>query len=156
MNFVVRPAVADDIPWILRELSQFDQFYGASHSLMPSPNFAVERLRVFIEDTVHFLFLLVVHQEPGHAQPVGMLLSTFYAHLFNPEVSVCAELLWWVQPKVRGTVAGAILLDTWLTLVTSRSEWQILTLVERETHVHTRALSRRGFHVKEHNYVRES
>lgn len=154
MSIAVRPANARDIPWMLEELVQLDQFFGAERPLMPSVDFARERLSWMIQDPHRFLSLVVVNKELDVEQQLGFLVSIFMDHFFTPEIIQCQSLLWWTTLKARGTIAGTLLLDTWVRQASARANWIVLTIQEK-TPINLKALNRRGFKQIDVKYLLE-
>jgi hypothetical protein len=154
MTFVVRPAVSHDIPWMLEELVAFDQFFGAGRPLMPSVEFARERLSWMIENRSTFLFLVIVNRELDVEKQLGFLLSIFQQHFFNPDILQCQSLLWWMMRDARGTPATPMLLDEWVRQARVKANWIVLT-VQEKTPINTRSLERRNFKLIDQKWLLE-
>lgn len=156
MTFVVRPAIASDVPWMLEELAKLDAFFGAGRPLMPSVDFARERLSWMIDDHETFLFLVVVNRDPAAEteKQLGFLLSIFQQHFFNPEIDQCQSLLWWTTLEARGTVAGTWLLETWIDYAKMKANWLVLTIQDK-TPINPLHLERRGFKKIDQKYLLE-
>lgn len=156
MTHVVRPALVADIPWVVEELAQLDQFFGAGRPLMPSPEFARERLTWMFEDHQTFLSLMVVDVDPvlRNERPLGFIISMFQQHFFNPEIIQCQSLLWWTTLKARGTVAGARLLEAWVDYARVKADWLVL-VIQDKTPINEQGLFRRGFKLIDKKYLLE-
>jgi hypothetical protein len=157
MTVVVRPAVNADIPWIIEELAQMDQFFGAGRPLMPDAAFARERLTWMIEDHETFLCLMVTdqHHPPEDEKPLGFLFSLYQFHFFTPTIYQCQSLLWWVRHEARGTVAGARLLDQWIDYAKLRANWLVLTVQDKTPINPDSLVKRRGFRLIDQKYLLE-
>jgi GNAT superfamily N-acetyltransferase len=162
MTIRVRHARKDDIPWLLEQLREFDQFFGAGRSLFPSDPLRAQ----------HFLEALIFQHpfhiaeyvrrvgppdafHPGTAvEPVGFIAGALGPHPYNPAIRQLTEMFWWVAPAYRGSRAGSLLLDAFLDEGKQRADWIVMTL-EADSPVHDRILEKRGFKPKERSFLLE-
>ena len=146
----LRDANADDIPWLLEQLKDFSDFFGSKHSLFPSKKYGTEKLRELIEGHV----MCVAHSDIEAKPCVGFISGILAPHFFNPEIIVLTELFWWVTPEWRNTRTGLMLLEEFIKVGTQKANWILMTL-EEDSPVNPTSLIKRGFKVKEHNYLKE-
>lgn len=143
----VRPAATADSPWILVQLRAFDQFFGSSRSLFPDDETANVALAALIAG--HPFFVAV-----DANGPVGFIVGVIGPHMLNPTITVLSELFWWVAEEARGSRAGALLLHEFMAFGKANADWIIMTL-ESDSPVHPNTLERRGFRLKERNFLLE-
>lgn len=145
----IRRATDEDIPWLLEQLQSFSDFYGTKRPLMPSdPEVAAAVIRSLITSTEFFIADL---PEVG---PVGFIAGVLTPHVFNPELRVLAELLWWVVPAHRGSTTGARLLEHFTQFGRQHAHWVTMTL-ESASPIDDRVLQKRGFQPHERSLLLE-
>lgn len=144
-----RLATLDDLPFILEQLWDFNEFCNTKHSLIPlEEGKATEIVAHLIKET----FFMMVETYTG--KTVGFICGVLTPHLLNPELKVFTELFWWVMPEARGTHAGAHLFIEFEAYGRRHAQWIIMTL-ENNSPVHPESLEKRGFILKERNYLLE-
>lgn len=144
-----RYATLLDIPFLLEQLWSFDDFCGTKHSLIsPVEGEATEVLAQLITNS----FFKIVETEKGRM--VGFICGILTPHILNPKLNVFTELFWWVMEEARGTAAGALLLLEFVEFGKNHAQWTIMTL-EEHSPVKPESLEKRGFKLKERNYLLE-
>lgn len=158
---VIRRADANDIPWLLTELRQFDTFFGAGRSLMPDDMTAVEKLTALMNEEMGCFFVAESRTPFTSLSPaavairkVGFIVGILAPHYLNPAIRTLNEVLWWVSPYERGARAGKALLDAYELFGRERADWVTMTL-EADSPVNPESLERRGYRLKERNYLLE-
>ena len=148
MSIYVRPGTPEDVEWMLDQAGAFNEFIGTRHSLFPDR----ERGRTFL---LNFLERQPVYIADSRGTPVGFMLLLLHPHLFNPDVLVLTELLWWVQPEYRATRAAALLLLAFEQAGERLGvDWMVMTL-EAKSPLNPDALEKRGYRLHERSYLRE-
>lgn len=144
---IVRKALESDLPWIIKELKSFSTFHGAKRSLFHSEEHAYKIMKTHID---HHMLLVA---ESGN-ELLGFIGGIFTDHVFNPTIKMLNETFWWVPEKLRGTRAGLLLLNEFTDLGKKTADWIVFTL-EHHSPVNERCLNRRGYALKERNYMME-
>lgn len=148
MSITVRPAVAEDVPWLLDQLQAFDKFFGARRSLIPTDvAYAEALLRNLMANHVFYVAL-------SARGLVGFIAGTLTAHAFNPDLRVLSEVFWWVDEAERGSRAGALLFSAFHEYGLAQADWIVFTL-ETNSPVNPATLEKRGFRLHERNYLLE-
>lgn len=142
----VRPAERTDVPWLLRQLQRFAQFFGSKRSLFPD------------EDTAESIIVDAIEKHPffvaENGQRVGFISGYLHPHPYNPRIVVLTETFWWVDEAHRGSRAGLKLLDTFLWFGEETADWIVFTL-ETKSPVNVRSIEKRGFKLFEQSYLKE-
>lgn len=143
----VRPACLTDVPWIegqLRELhavsGQPADIYDEKHVLNTLPN--------LIEGHV----FLVAEMDGG--APCGFICGMILSHYLWPKIVTLVELVYWVERAHRFGRAAEALLDRYVEVGKKYVNWVIFT-VARFTPIKPESLQRRGFTLKDTNWVLE-
>ena len=144
----VRPATLTDLPWLLRELQSFDQFFDSSRSLFPDLETAEAIVSEFV--TKH-LFLVA----QGRDGCLGFIAGIVGPHPYNPALTYLSETFWWVTPQFRGSRAGLTLLNAFVMTGKQLQVDAIVMTLESDSPVNPETLTRRGFRPKETNYLLE-
>ena len=145
MSYKVRNATLDDIAWLLTQVKKFSDFYGTGKSLYSET--APETLKFLIEN--HIVFIC----DKGQA-PVGLIVGLLNAHLFNPEIKVLTELLWWVDEEHRNGRAGLMLLNEFVKFGKEQADWITMSLVSN-SNLNPKTLGKFGFKAVESSYLLE-
>jgi hypothetical protein len=158
MSIVVRLAAQRDISALMEQLRQFDRFFGAKYSLIPTDASIAEAVLTNVMDN-HVFLVAVERNDQGDGSEdwekiIGFIAGVLAPHYFNPGITVLSELLWWVDPNYRGSRAGMLLLDTYTDIGRLRAHWTTMTL-EAESPVHPHTLEKRGYRLKETNFMLE-
>ena len=144
----IRKGNLGDIPWMLEELEQLQLFFGSKKSLFHKGH-AERRLEIFIERD-----LVLIAEKETHGQ-IGLLIGAITPHLFNPDIIVLAEMLWWVPPAYRKTRAGYLLLEEYVRWGKENVDWITFSL-QHDTPVNESTLNRFGFRHVEEAYLIET
>jgi N-acetylglutamate synthase-like GNAT family acetyltransferase len=144
----VRTARVTDIDWLLEQLKSFDVFVDAKKSLFPAADVQARSI------LTNFVMSQPFFVAEGFDGMVGFIAGTLGPHYLNPELRVLTEVFWWVDPKYRGTSAGARLLQVFTALGRLKADWIVMTLEEKSP-IDPESLLRRGFHPFESIYLLE-
>lgn len=148
MDVSTRLATADDIDWLLVELAEFSAFYGTKRPLCgPDEDYNRALLSKLITD--HLLMIA----ERG-TERLGLIAGMYTPHFMNPDIQTLSELFWWVAPRHRRTPAGKLLLDAFVQWGRENADWVFFTL-EHDSPVSERVMTKRGFRIKESQYLLE-
>ena len=145
---LIRQAELSDIPWLLEQLQELDQFFGSSRSLFPTIEYAESMLRALITEQP---FLVADMDKVG---PVGFIGTLLGPHPFNPERIVLNALLVWVQPAHRGSRAFYQLLRAFNRIGEEQAHSTTFT-VQPNTCVDPASLTALGYVPRDITYVRE-
>jgi N-acetylglutamate synthase-like GNAT family acetyltransferase len=144
----VRQANEGDLDWLLVQLREFDSFAETKLSLFPKDE-AIAR---------GFLHQFVISQPffvaEGFSGLTGFIAGTLGNHYLNPDIRVLNEVFWWVDPRYRGTSAGARLLECFIGFGRLKADWIVMAL-EHKSPVNPRALLKKGFRLQETSYLME-
>lgn len=147
----VRVATPTDAGWILAELAAFADFYGTKRSRFPnSLSHANTQLLSIINDHL----CLVAEDVTGYK--LGVIAGLCHADYFNPDIRCVTEVFWWVAEDSRGGRAGLELLAAFTERAESVADEIRFSLIEGRSPVNERCLTKRGFHLHERCYLRES
>ena len=146
MKVYVRPGNPGDMLWMLEQLKEFSVFFGTKISLYEE-SFAIEGLTKLMDNG------LTLIAKRGD-QRLGFIVGAITPHLFNPNVLVITELLWWVDPKHRNGKAGYLLLQEFIKWGKNNVDWIIFSLQEK-TQVNEETLLKQGFEKIERSYLIE-
>ncbi len=145
----VRRATLNDMEWLVQELRKFAVFYNSKHSLFGHDQFVREGLAVMIDK--HYV---VIADKEG-VGPVGFIAALMVPHIFNPLIRCLTEAFWWVQEEYRNTSrAGFLLLKAFMEFGKQNADW-ILCTIEEVSPINPEALLKRGFKLKERNFLLE-
>lgn len=144
----VRPAIVEDLDWLIEQLKSFSRFFGSKIPLYKSEHFAREAMTKMMTD--HMVF---VAWKEGIG-PVGFIAGFVIPHIFNPTIRVLNETFWWVPEEHRGTRAGYLLLKAFIDFGKEHADWILFTL-EDNSPVNEVALLNRGFKLKEKSFLME-
>lgn len=148
MEIFTRRAEDYDIDWLIGQLRQFSDFFDSKHKLFPDPDSARVGLKSFIDNH----YILIADTEAYG--PAGFIAGMLFNHPFNPSIKVLNESFWWVDPEFRGTKAGSILLYEFIQFGKANVNWVWMTL-ETNSPIKDEVLTKRGFILKERNYLME-
>lgn len=144
----VRTGNLGDIPWILEELEEFQNWFGSKKPLFDKES-APKIVETWIEK--HLVFIA----EKDTVGQIGFIIGAITPHLFNPKLRMLAELLWWVDPLHRHTRAGHELLSEFVHWGRNNVDWITFSLQDI-TPVKETTLKRFGFRHLEHCYLIET
>lgn len=144
---VVRRATANDIDWILKELKEFSAFYNTKKPLFPEVLHAKSVMLSMIDNHVVFV------AERG-TELLGFIGGIVTPHFFNPEIKTLAEMFWWVAKEHRGSRAGLLLLNHFISWGEVTADWITVSL-ETQSPVREQCLTKRGFRCTDRAYLRE-
>jgi N-acetylglutamate synthase-like GNAT family acetyltransferase len=144
----IRPADLGDLGWLLKQLRAFDEFFGSKRSLFPDSN---EEAVAMLEQLVTTQPFFIAEDFSGH---VGFIAGSLSLHPFNTSIRVLSELFWWVDPRYRGSSAGARLLEYFIAYGKQNADWVVMTL-EAKSPVDPRSLLRKGFAHYESSFLME-
>lgn len=144
----IRLGTLADGPWMLEQLRVFDAtFRRGKFSLIPDdPEVARDAVTRLLFDRS---FVVFVAERDG--APIGFIVGHCGPHFYNPSKLQLTELLWWVPPAERGSLAGGRLLDAYVKWGKVNADLIVMTLNEH-TPIHQQTLERRGFVLTEHHY----
>ncbi len=106
---MTRRASLLDVPWLLEQLREFDKFYGTSARVLPEDD---EKARAALSSLITEHVVFIAADTCGRMGAIG---GYFLPHPDNEELWVLAERFWWVAPEFRGTLAGARLMQAFLS-----------------------------------------
>jgi hypothetical protein len=149
MQITVRKADPSDLDWILAQLPVFDRFYGAKHSLLGEETY----VRGFIAGLIEKHLVLVADSDT--AGLIGFIAGLLSPHPYNPALTTLYEQFWWVAEEHRGTRAGLMLLNAYTAWGKANAHWTTMTL-EDKSPIADRTLLKRGFKLKERQYILEA
>jgi hypothetical protein len=144
----IRPAVPDDIPWLLEELQEFDKFFASRLSLFPDIEVAEDTLRKLIASPQPFF----VAEDAGQLQ--GFIAGILSPHFFNPNIMVLTEIFWWVPVAFRGSRAGVALFQKFEDIGHRDADWIVMSL-EIHSPISDESLIKRGFIPHEKSFLYE-
>jgi hypothetical protein len=147
-NLRIRCAQSKDLPWIVEELKSFSVFYKSKIPLFPTEEYALAGMQSHLDNHV----LLVAEDDSGL---LGFISGIFSTHIFNPKIKLLNETFWWVAERNRFTRAGLMLLDAFTEIGKKSADWTVFTL-EHHSPVNDRSLLKRGYEIKETNYLMEN
>lgn len=144
---IIRLADEGDIPELLEMFEQFDKF-------------ANDGWRVYFgEHTRELLLKYLASPEfkwwvaESDSEIVGVIAGLMSKHFMNPNITVFNEIVWWVRPDRRGSTAGARLFDVFNRFAEEHADMCVTTL-ESKSPVNDEFLYRKGFELKEKNYLK--
>ena len=109
----------------------------------------VKRPELYYRPSIEALANKMMEEETGilvfkDGRPVGCLGGVVLPNIYNPNLTVMTELIWYVLPEYRNTRAGSMLLKAYIKLIEEKAdEGTLSTLVTSE--VHKRSLEKLGF-----------
>lgn len=91
-----------------------------------------------------------------NGRPVGAIGGVLVPHIFNPNITVLSELLWYVLPEFRNGRAGLLLIKEFKKLVDLYADEATLSTLPTSD-VKTETLAKLGFHYgeKAFYYIKE-
>lgn len=87
----------------------------------------------------------------------GCLLGVVYPHYLNPDILVCQELGWWVEPQYRKSGVGMALYRRFEKKAIARGIKKLImiSLETQEPDKMNKLYIKQGFRVLEHTYIKE-
>jgi hypothetical protein len=150
----VRQASHEDIPWLTEQLRGLASAYGTRRSLFCED---AEYVRGTLENFIAGGAFFVAERSDG--ERLGFVAGMLLPHPLNPAVKTLQEVFWWVRPDVRGGRAAALLLDRFTKFGAAHADITCFGAIAggpTPTRVHARSFARRGYHLHELSYIRES
>ena len=147
MSITVRPAVIEDMPWLLTELAAMDEFFGSARSLFPDVEQAERIVTLLIENHPFF----VASDVNG---PVGFIAGVLAPHFLNSDILQLTELFWWVTMEARGSRAAAVLFSALDEFGRKHAHWGVMALNDH-TPIEPKSLEKRGYRFREASYLKE-
>lgn len=147
MSVKIREAQSDDIPWLIQELGKFSNFYQTKRPLLEDEQYASSVLTELM--TKHFFRIAEKNDER-----LGFIGGMVLGHAFNPKIKTLTELCWWVEERFRGTRAGLMLINELVRWGKENCDWITVSL-EANSPVNPDCLEKRGFNLRERNYLME-
>lgn len=148
MAMQLRKADLGDLGWLLKQLRAFDEFQGTKRSLFPEN---AEEAVTLLETLIQTQPFIIAEDFAG---PVGFIAGVLQPHPYNKAVRMLSELFWWVDPRYRGSTAGARLLEAFVAYGKTNADMIVMTL-EAKSPVDPRSLERKGFRLYEQNFMLE-
>ena len=147
MALSVRPALLSDIPWIVAQLREFDEFFGTNRRLFTTDEIVSFKFADFLKRNVVF-----VSEEDGKL--TGFIAGFMGPHFMNPSITTLTQVFWWVAPAKRKTRAGLALLKQFVAHGRAHADW-ITMNIQTRTPVKAQTLERYGFRAQELTYLME-
>lgn len=144
----IRPADANDVPWLVGQLRIFSRFVGTKKPLFSDDEYARIGMTNMVKD-----HLVLMADDDAHGQ-VGFIAGLVTPHMMNPTIRTLVEVFWWVAEDHRHTRAGAALLNDFIAWGKAHVDW-ITFGVEAKSPVRESTLLKRGFRLQERNYLME-
>lgn len=146
----VRLAGFADVPWLLHELRAFASAYPVQSARFPVVG-SDAHAEALVGHLIRTQYVAVAEREDG--QLVGLVAGVLQPHPFNPDLTIAAELWWWVTPPARGSRAGLLLLAD-LERWAAEADAPLVLTTEATTAVTDRHLLRRGYVPVERQWLR--
>lgn len=147
----IRPANDDDLDWLVGELREFDRFYQTKKRLFGEEAYVREKMLEVIRTHV---CIIAENKDPASTQRIGFIAGILRPHFYNPDLQVLSQLLWWVVPGKRQSVAATMLMDTFIEYGRAYADW-ITFNMSRWTPVKKESFLRRGFEISDQVYLME-
>lgn len=144
---IIRPYQMKDMEWLVQQLKKFAKFYGTKKSLFLN-EYNTEKLVQNLADN-HVLFIA-----ENDGIPYGFIAGYYMPHIYNPKLNILSEAFFWINPKRRGSRAAVMLLDRFVEFGKKHADFVSLTL-EDESQMSEKHFIKRGFRLKERNYLLE-
>jgi hypothetical protein len=157
MGIQVRRAAPEDLSWVLSQLKDFSKFYGTKLQLFGDEEYSRNFLLGLIQEHPSFVAVKEQKDENGEAWTTnmcGFIAGIVSPHMYNPKINLLTEAFWWVPEEYRGSRAGALLLEAFISWGKENVDWITFTL-EHKSPVSDRCLTKRGFQLQEKNYLLE-
>ena len=98
---MIRQANKFDVPQIVEMLKEYRD--AAPLEILKQANDQEYIERFLLDLIVGSGFILVAEKED---KLIGMLIAGIVPNLWNPKISQCSEIAYWVKPECRGSTAG--------------------------------------------------
>lgn len=153
MDIKIRTAKPEDVTWMIPELRKFAAFSQNKYNLFPEDE---TYIRKNFENLIlnHIVLVAESFNAEGTAEGIGFIAGMYSAHAFNPAIQTFLELFFWVKEERRNCRAGALLLNEYLRIGKETANWIVFTL-EDVSPVRDEFLTKRGFRLKERNFLLE-
>lgn len=86
---------------------------------------------------------------------VGAIAGVLTPNLFNPDLTVLAEVMWYVLPEYRKTRAGLLLLNAFIEKGEQEADETTFSLL-KESPIKTETLEKRGFQLSEFSFIKQT
>jgi N-acetylglutamate synthase-like GNAT family acetyltransferase len=144
----IRAATLDDMPVIFKYLKDSSAFYQTKHQLYGNdPVYAQRILKGLIEEHVFY-----VAETEGTI--IGLIAGMLVPHIFNQDLLTLTQIFWWVKPEYRHGKTGLMLLNAFNEHGERDADW-IICVTHKDTPINDRSFIKRGFHLKEKNFLKE-
>lgn len=137
-----------DIPWVIKQLREFGDWYGTKLNMFGDEEYALQ----FVEMVAKSHVLLIASD---NGERVGLIAGLFTPHMYNPKIRVLHELWWWVVESKRRCRAASMLLDEFTRIGREKCDWIQFGSVLGKTDVMGRTMARRGYKPAEVMYRME-
>lgn len=153
MKINIRKATPDDVAWMMPELRKFAKFTQSKYDLFPEDE---SYIRAGFGNLIlnHIVLVAEILDAEGKSEGIGFIAGMYSAHAFNPAIQTLIEMFWWVKEEYRNHKAGLLLFNEFVAVGEASANWIIFTL-ETVSPVNDEILFRRGFKLKERNYLKE-
>ncbi len=145
----IREANAEDINWILEQVTDFSTFYGMGFNLAGNIEYGKKYIAGLILN--HFVRISELDGER-----TGLIAGLIAPHHFNPDLKMLHELLWWVPEEHRQTGSGKLLFEAYMGFGQNNNFDFITFTLEDNSPVPEGFLFKQGFRLKEKAYIKEA
>ena len=143
----IRPATPDDIPWLLSELKEFDKYYATKKKLFGDENYVREQVEKVMREHVFII-------AEDDSDRVGFIAGIRQQHFYNPSITILVQLLWWVIPSYRYSLAARMLMDEFVEYGKENADWITFNMAAM-TPINPKSLIRKGFKESDKVYLME-
>lgn len=144
---MIRAGERRDIPYMLGRLKEFARAAETRRSLYKSDDYVTARLEDLLDNHV-----VLVAENAGRV--AGFIIGQAVPSALNPDIIQLIELIWWVEPSVRGTAIAAHLLDSFVDRGRETSHQVMVTPCQAGNGADS-VLERAGFRLVERQYLLE-
>jgi len=140
----IKDAQPKDIAWLMCQAEIFAASYKAPFALM-------DRAHVYklIEKLVAEDFFKIAEIDGVRA---GLLGATVVPHVFNPQVRMAIELIWYVRKDYRSQGAGKALIESYVEWAKENADVVKMSL-HSDTEVSGNFMAGMGFQFKEKSFM---
>ena len=147
MGISIRQAKDSDNDWLVVQLELFSKFNNSTKSI-----YSEKYASGYVDHMINNDLCLIAERENGLR--VGFVAGMFTPCLYNPDIKMLTETFWWVDPAHRSSRAGLMLLNAFTDNGKEIADWIVFTL-ESHSPVNEKTLTKRGYRLKEKQYLME-
>jgi len=147
-NYIVEPLTPEVVDWFIDVACIGMLTYEVGRPELVNRPHLEKLTRLVIDQGTAF----VVHKDGVY---MGAIAGMVVGSIYNPNITVCNELFWYVLPEFRNTRTGLLLLNALVERGEQLADETIFSLLAGST-VNDKTLEKRGFVFSESGFIKNN